>query len=127
MRWPKPMIRLPESSVSRTHFSGSPIAATSSSIGFTYAGAPPCSGPERAPTAGESGRLVGLWVGHLRVEVVVDEQAPHSFVGVVPHELLDIDAAIAERAALAVGLGNLRFDRDDALEARFELVHRSGH
>ena len=48
------MIRLPESSVSLTHFSGSPIAATSSSIGFTYAGAPPCSGPESAPTADES-------------------------------------------------------------------------
>ena len=47
------MIRLPESSVSLTHLSGSPIAATSSSIGFTYAGAPPCSGPERAPTADE--------------------------------------------------------------------------
>ena len=48
------MIRLPESSLSLTHFSGSPIAATSSSIGFTYAGAPPCSGPESAPTADES-------------------------------------------------------------------------
>ena len=40
--------------MSLTHFSGSPIAATSSSIGFTYAGAPPCSGPESAPTADES-------------------------------------------------------------------------
>ena len=48
------MIRLPESSVSFTHFSGSSIAVTSSSIGFTYAGAPPCSGPESAPTADES-------------------------------------------------------------------------
>src|SRR2546427_11565619 len=48
------MIRFPASSVSRTHFSGSPIAVTSSSIGFTYAGAPPCSGPERAPTAADN-------------------------------------------------------------------------
>jgi hypothetical protein len=48
------MMRLPESSVSRTHFSGSPIAVTSSSIGFTYAGAPPCNGPESAPTADDS-------------------------------------------------------------------------
>src|SRR2546422_1002125 len=48
------MIRLPASSVSRTQRSGSPIAATSSSIGLTYAGAPPWSGPESAPTAAES-------------------------------------------------------------------------
>ena len=48
------MIRLLESSVSLTQPSGSPHAATSSSIGFTYAGAPPWSGPERAPTADES-------------------------------------------------------------------------
>src|SRR5207244_631906 len=38
---------------SRTPRSGSPISATSSSIGSTYAGAPPCSGPERAPTAAD--------------------------------------------------------------------------
>ena len=30
------------------------MRATSSSIGITYAGAPPCSGPESAPTADES-------------------------------------------------------------------------
>jgi len=36
------------------HLSGSPMAAPSSSIGFTYAGAPPCNGPESAPTADES-------------------------------------------------------------------------
>src|SRR6185437_9091380 len=41
-------------SASRTQPSASPISATSSSIGFTYAGAPPCSGPESAPTADES-------------------------------------------------------------------------
>jgi hypothetical protein len=76
---------------------------------------------------GQPRRLVRLRVRHRRIEVVVDEQAPHVVVGVLADELLDIDAAIAERAALAVGLGNLRFDRDDALEARFELVHRSGH
>jgi hypothetical protein len=32
----------------------------------------------------------------------------------VPHELLDIDAAVAERATLTVRLGDLRLDRDDA-------------
>ena len=48
------MIRLPDSSASRTQRSGSPSCWASSSIGFTYAGAPPCSGPESAPTADES-------------------------------------------------------------------------
>jgi hypothetical protein len=40
----------------------------------------------------------------------------------VPDELLDVDAAVAERAAFAVGLGDLRFDRDDALEPRLEVL-----
>ena len=48
------MMRFPVANASCTHRSGSPIACTSSSIGFTYAGAPPCSGPESAPTADES-------------------------------------------------------------------------
>ncbi len=48
------MIRFPLASASRTQRSASPIAATSSSIGFTYAGAPPWSGPESAPTAADS-------------------------------------------------------------------------
>src|SRR5574342_687219 len=48
------MIRLPDSSASRTHCSASPSRDTSSSIGLTYAGAPPWSGPESAPTADES-------------------------------------------------------------------------
>ena len=30
------------------------MRVTSSSIGFTYAGAPPCRGPESAPTAEDS-------------------------------------------------------------------------
>ena len=68
--------------------------------------------------------LVRLRVGHLRVEVVVDEQPPHVLVGVLADELLDVDAAVAERAALAVGLGDLRLDGDDALEAWLEVVHR---
>ena len=37
-------------------------------------------------------------------------------------ELLDVDAAVAERAALAVGLGDLGLDGDDALETRLEVV-----
>src|SRR4029450_10154222 len=45
------MMRPPLASASLTQRSASPIAATSSSMGFTYAGAPPWSGPDNAPTA----------------------------------------------------------------------------
>ena len=37
-------------------------------------------------------------------------------------ELLDVDAAVAEGAALAVRLGDLGLDGDDALEPRLEVV-----
>ena len=69
----------------------------------------------------EPGGDVRLGVGHDRVEVVVDEQTPHVLVRVVADEVLDVDAAIAQDAALAIGLGDLRLDRDDALEAGLEL------
>ena len=42
-----------------------------------------------------------------------------------PDELLDVDAAIAEGAALAVGLGDLGLDGDDAFETRLEVAHRT--
>ena len=73
--------------------------------------------------AGEPRRLVRLRIGHLRVEVVVDEQAPDLLVRVVADELLDVDAAIAERPALAVGLGDLRLEGDDAFEPWPEVGH----
>jgi hypothetical protein len=72
--------------------------------------------------------LVRLRVRHLRVEVVVDQEPPDVLVRVVADELLDVDAAVAERATLAVGLGDLGLDGDDALEAGSEVVraaHRS--
>ena len=53
-RWPKPISRSPRSRASDTHFSASPLCSTSSSIFSTRDGAPPCSGPDRAPTAAES-------------------------------------------------------------------------
>ena len=39
------------SSASLTHFSASPARSTASIIFSTRAGAPPCSGPDSAPTA----------------------------------------------------------------------------
>ena len=47
----------------------------------------------------------------------VDEQAPHALVRDRADEVLDVDAAVAQRAAVAVGLGDLRGEGDDALEA----------
>src|SRR5207253_6757088 len=74
----------------------------------------------------ERRRLVGLRLGHLRIEVVVDEQSPDVFVGVPADELLDVDAPITERAPLPIRLGDLRLDGYDALETRLEIVrHRA--
>ena len=74
----------------------------------------------------QASRLVRLGLGHPGVEVVVDEQAPHVLVRVVADELLDVDAAVAEHAAFAVGLGDLGLDGDDAFEPRLEVGHRAG-
>ena len=74
------MMRLPASRVSPTHFSGSPMAATSSSIGFTYAGAPPCSGPESAPTADDSAAPQSAPVEAVTRAVKVDAFRPCSAV-----------------------------------------------
>ncbi len=56
---------------------------------------------------------------------LVDEQAPHLLERDRADELLDVDPAVAERAAVAVGLGDLRLEGDDALEARLEVGHRA--
>ena len=53
---------------------------TSSSIGLTYAGAPPCSGPERAPTAAESAAPQSAPVEATTRAVNVDAFTPCSAV-----------------------------------------------
>jgi hypothetical protein len=73
----------------------------------------------------QAGGLVGLCVGHLRLEVVVDQQPPDVLVRDVADELLDVDAPVAELTALAVWLGDLRLDRDDPLQTGLEVVHRA--
>ena len=90
------MIRLPFSSASRTQRSASPMRAASSSIGFTYAGAPPCSGPESAPTADDS---------------AAPQSAP-----------VDASHASGERRSVQPVLGRadpVRVDRLDVLRVRF--------
>ena len=64
-----------------------------------------------------SGCGLGGWQPGL--EAAVDEQAPHLLERHVADEVLDVDPAVAQRAALPVGLGDLRRERDHALEARW--------
>ena len=52
-----------------------------------------------------------------RLEPPVDEQAPDVLVADRADEVLDVDAAIAQRPALPVGLGDLRREGDDAFES----------
>jgi hypothetical protein len=42
----------------------------------------------------------------------------------VPHEVLDVDTAVPQGAALPVGLGDLGLERDDALQTGPEFVPR---
>ena len=49
--------------------------------------------------------------------------SPQTFSnGTTPDEVLDVDAAVAQRAALLVGLGDLRGEGDYALEAGLDFV-----
>ena len=52
----------------------------------------------------------------------VDEQAPDLLERHVADEVLDVDPAVAERAALLVGLGDLGGERDDALQPRLHSL-----
>ena len=62
-----------------------------------------------------------------RLERAVDEQAPDLLEGHLADEVLDVDAAVAQRAALLVGLGDLGGEGDDALEAGLDFsLMRSG-
>ena len=76
--------------------------------------------------AGEALRRVRLGGRQSRCRRLVDEQPPDLLERNLADELLDIDAAVAERAALAVRLGDLRAKGDDALEPFLDLgVHGS--
>src|SRR5947208_2734620 len=58
-----------------------------------------------------------------RLEPPVDEQAPDALVADRADEVLDVDAAIAQRPALPVGLGDLRREGDDAFESGLHVGH----
>ncbi len=63
---------------SLTHFTASPLSATSSSIVSTRLGAPPCSGPERAPTAPDRAAATSAPVEVITRAVKVDAFMPCS-------------------------------------------------
>src|ERR1700704_6385481 len=112
------MIRSLRASASLTHFSASPISATASSIGSTRAGAPPCNGPDSAPTADESAApasapveatMRAVRVDRLRVSLVHlsapgEQEALGG--GLALHDLLLPDGRLVRTA------GGLRDDRE---------------
>ena len=55
-----------------------------------------------------------------RLERTVDQEAPHLLEGDDAHEVLEVDAPVAQRAALAVGLRDPRVERHDI----FQPAHR---
>ena len=57
------------------------------------------------------------------LEAIVDQQSPDLLVGDGADQLLDVDAAVAQRAAVAIGLGDLRGECDDPLETRLNFAH----
>ena len=61
-------------------------------------------------------QLDPLGARHPRLEAPVDEQAPDLLERVAADELLDVDAAVAERRSLAVRLGDLRLEGDHTFE-----------
>ena len=55
----------------------------------------------------------------------VDEEAPDVLERHLADEVLDVDSAVAQRAAVAIGLGDLGLERDHAFEAGLEIAHAS--
>ena len=60
-----------------------------------------------------------------RLRHVVDKKAPDLLERDPADEILDVDTAVPKGTAVAVGLGDLGLERDDTLEARLELAHRT--
>ena len=59
------------------------------------------------------------------VELAVDQQAPDVAERDLADQVLDVDAAVAEGAALLVGFGDLRLERDDSFESGYEVGHQA--
>ena len=79
-----------------------------------------------ADVAGMDGDGERLGRRQAGVERAVDQQAPHVAVVVEADELFDVDSAVAQRTALAIGFGDLGLEGDDALQAvlHYLFTHR---
>src|SRR5918997_1058845 len=60
--------------------------------------------------------------GQARAELAVDQQRPDVAEGHLADEVLDVDAAVAQGAAVLVGFGDLCLEGDDAFQAGYEVV-----
>ena len=78
--------------------------------------------PDVAGVHRDRERLGGRQTG---VERPVDQQPPDVPEGHLPDEILDVDPAVAERAALLIRFGDLRLERDDSLESGYEVGHQA--
>ena len=76
-----------------------------------------------ADVTGVDGDVVGLGRRQAGGVGAVDEEAPDVLEGHAADEVLDVDAAVAQRGALLVGLGDLGLERDDTFEAVLDLGH----
>jgi hypothetical protein len=77
----------------------------------------------RADVAGVDRDVVGLGRRQAGRVGAVDEEAPDVLERDASDQLLDVDAAVAQRGPLLVGLGDLRLERDDTFEAVLDLGH----
>ena len=80
-----------------------------------------------ARVAGADRQRVGLGRWQARQEGAVDQQAPDVLVGNLADQILDIDTAVAQRAAFFVGLRDLGREGDHAFEAGLNFELRFGH
>ena len=76
--------------------------------------------------AGVHGQRERLRRRQPRLEGVVHEQAPHLAERHPVDEVFDVNAAIAQRAAFPVGLGDLGLEGDHSLQSRFETAGDRG-
>jgi hypothetical protein len=66
------------------------------------------------------GERLGRW--EARTELAVDQEGPDVAEGDLADQVLDVDAAVAQGAAVLVGFGDLRLEGDDAFQAGYEVV-----
>jgi hypothetical protein len=80
----------------------------------------------RADVAGVDRDVVRLGRREPRLVGSVDQQPPHLLEGDPAHDVLDVDAPIAERGAFLVGFRDLCLERNDTFEPVMYLSHE-GH